>query len=272
MNIEEFMKKSPGIGLTTRLEIETNRFYLGRHYSEALEYYGAVPLHLGLIPKREYISESLKYLDGILLPGSDTDVNPLLYGEEPHRNLKKVIKEKDETDLMVLEEAEKLKMPVLAICYGCQSLNVSRGGTLFQDIQSQIDESLKHEQGIPLERNSHSIYIKEKSIIARLITKSDANDIIKEKTNNDKQIYNTSVNGKIFVNSHHHQSIKKVGNNLEATAWANDSVVECIEDTREDRFVLGVQWHPELSWKTDFLSGKIFEKFTEECRKFAESK
>lgn len=256
------MKKSPGIGLTTRLEIETNRFYLGRHYSEALEYFGAIPLHLGLIPKREYISESLKYLDGILLPGSDTDVNPLIYGEEPHRNLKKVIKEKDETDLIVLEEAEKLKMPVLAICYGCQSLNVSRGGTLYQDIDSQIDESLKHEQGIPLERNSHSITIKENSLLERLIT---PNDMIKSDIDTD-------INGKIYVNSHHHQSIKQIGKNLEATAWANDSVVECIEDTREDRFVLGVQWHPELSWKTDFLSNRIFEKFTEECRKFAESK
>lgn len=262
MNIEEFMKKSPGIGLTTRLEIETNRFYLGRHYSEALENFGAIPFHLGLIPKRVYISESLKYLDGILLPGSDTDVNPLIYGEEPHRNLKKVIKEKDETDLMVLEEAEKLKMPVLAICYGCQSLNVSRGGTLFQDIQSQIEESLKHEQGIPLERNSHSISIKENSLLARLITTTDE---IKKDLDRD-------TNGKLFVNSHHHQSIKQIGKNLEATAWANDSVVECIEDTRDDRFVLGVQWHPELSWKTDLLSNKIFEKFTEECRKFAESK
>ncbi len=237
--------------MTTRLELETGRFYLGRHYSEALENFGTVPFHLSLIPKREYISESLKYLDGILLPGSDTDVNPLIYGEEPHKNLKKVIKEKDETDLLVLEEAEKLKMPILAICYGCQSLNVSRGGTLFQDIESQIDNSLKHEQGVPLERNSHSISIKENSLLERLITTVN---------NADK---------KITVNSHHHQAIKKVGKNLDASAWANDSVIECIEDVREDRFVLGVQWHPELSWKNDFLSKKIFEKFTEECRKFA---
>jgi putative glutamine amidotransferase len=74
------------------------------------------------------------------------------------------------------------------------------------------------------------------------------------------------------VNSHHHQSINQIGINLAASAWANDCVVECIEDIRKDRFVLGVQWHPELSWKSDFLSKKIFEKFTEECEKFAAGK
>lgn len=248
------MNKSPKIGLTTRLELEADRFYLGRHYSEALEYFGALPLHIGLIPKRKYIAECLKALDGVLLPGSDTDVNPLLYGEEPHRNLKKVICEKDETDLMVLEEAEKLKMPILAICYGCQALNVSRGGTLYQDIQSQIENAIRHDQGKPLERKSHSIQIKEDSKLMRLITTKN-----KEKNN-------------LQVNSHHHQSIKEVGKNLIASAWAKDSVIECIEDKREDRFVIGVQWHPELSWKTDDLSNKIFETFTEECRKFASSK
>jgi len=248
------MEQSPKIGLTTRLELETNRFYLGRHYSEAVEHFGAVPLHLGLIPKRGYIAESLKHLDGILLPGSDTDVNPLIYGEEPHRNLKKVVTEKDETDLLVLEEAEKLNLPILAICYGCQVLNVSRGGTLFQDIDSQINNSLKHEQGKPLERNSHSIKIKEQSLLARLIISTD------------------SDRNKILVNSHHHQSINQIGINLAASAWANDCVVECIEDVRKDRFVLGVQWHPELSWKSDFLSKRIFEKFTEECEKFAAGK
>lgn len=254
------MKKLPKIGLTTRLELETNRFYLGRHYSEAVEYFGAIPFHLGLIPKRRYISESMKHLDGVLLPGSDTDVDPAFFGEEPHRKLKKVIREKDETDLLVLDEAEKLKIPVLAICYGCQSLNVSRGGSLFQDIESQIENSLKHEQGIPLERNSHRIKIEEESLLMRLIT------------NGKRKCLNADLRNKFFVNSHHHQSIKNVGKNLKVSARANDSVIECIEDTREDRFVLGVQWHPELSWKIDFLSKRIFEKFVEVCRKFAEDK
>jgi putative glutamine amidotransferase len=227
-----------------RLELETRRFYLGRDYSEALQGLGAVPTHLSLIPDREYISDCLKSFDGILLPGSDTDIDPHRFGEEPHPKLKKNIFEKDETDALVIEEAEKLGLPILAICYGMQALNVFRGGTLVQDIESQIENFLRHEQGIPLERNSHSIDIEENSRLLRLITTKNT----------------------VRVNSHHHQAVKTLGKNLKATAWAKDGVVECIEDIRENCFVLGVQWHPELSWKTDELSRRIFETFIEECK------
>jgi putative glutamine amidotransferase len=225
-----------------RLETDTNRFYLGRDYSEALAGLGAVPFHLSLIPDRQYISESLKNLDGILLPGSDTDVDPLRFGEEPHTKLKKIIWEKEETDLLVLDEAEKLNLPVLGICFGMQILNVWREGTLIQDIESQISNSIKHEQGQPLARNSHTLVVEEKSLISTL-----------------------SEVEKPVVNSHHHQAINKLGRNLRATSWTKDGVIESIEDTQDERFILGVQWHPELSWKTDKLSKNIFETFINEC-------
>jgi putative glutamine amidotransferase len=227
-----------------RLELDTRRFYLGRDYSEAIEGLGAIPFHLSLIPNEEYIAEALKNLDGILLPGSDTDVDPRYFGEEPHPKLKRIIPEKEETDLLVLAQAEKLKMPLLGICFGMQALNVARGGSLFQDIEAQIPDAIKHEQGTPLERGSHTIEIESESLLASLAANK------------------TSAR----VNSHHHQSIKAVGENLKATARAKDGVIECIEDTRNDRFVLGVQWHPELSWKTDELSGNIFETFIANCK------
>jgi putative glutamine amidotransferase len=238
------MSRKPVIGLTMRLELETDRFYLGRDYSEALEALGAIPYHISLIPNQTYISEIVKNLDGILLPGSDTDVDPLLFGEEPRPNLKKIIPEKENTDLMILAEAEKLNKPVLGICFGMQVLNVSRGGTLIQDIESEIENCVKHEQGRPLARNSHSIEFEAESLIARLITNEN----------------------EVKVNSHHHQAIGKLGAHLKTTARAKDGVVECIEDTRADRFVLGVQWHPELSWRTDTLSKNIFESFIKACR------
>lgn len=232
------------IGLTMRLELETDRFYLGRDYSEALESLGAIPYHISLIPNESYISEIVKNVDGILLPGSDTDVDPLIFGEEPRPNLKRIIPEKENTDLMILAEAEKLNKPLLGICFGMQVLNVSRGGTLIQDIESEIENSVKHEQGKPLARNSHSLEIEKESMLSRLITNG----------------------GCVKVNSHHHQAIGKVGKNLKATAWAKDGVVECLEDTRSERFVLGVQWHPELSWNSDALSKNIFESFISACR------
>lgn len=242
------MRKKPVIGLTMRLEIETNRFYLGRDYSEAIEAFGAVPFHIALIPSKNYLSEILKIVDGILLPGSDTDVDPLIYGAEPQPRLKKIVPEKDATDLMVLREAEKLNLPVLAICYGMQVLNVSRNGTLYQDIETDIEDCVKHEQGEPLGRSSHRIEIRPESRLQELIAK------------------NGKKGGVIKVNSHHHQAIRKVGKNLIDTAWAKDGVIECIEDTRKERFVLGVQWHPELSWKTDTVSANIFKSFIAACK------
>lgn len=226
-----------------RLELDTRRFYLGRDYSEALEAMGALPVHIALIPKPDYISRVLEGLDGVLLPGCDSDLDPALYGEQPHPKLGRVVPEKDQTDMLVLEEAEKRNLPVLAICFGVQALNVFRGGTLIQDIESQVPNCIKHEQGRPLERNSHSIDIEKGSILAGFAANRDI----------------------AMVNSHHHQAIKSVGRDLKATAWAKDGIIECIEDTREGKFVFGVQWHPELSWNSDDISSEIFRVFVDRC-------
>ncbi len=241
------MSKRPLIGITMRLELETRRFYLGRDYSEAIVAAGGIPIQIPLIPNSEYIRELVGGLDGVLLPGSDTDPDPYRYGEHPHNALKKVVEEKDETDLMVLAAAEELRLPIFGICYGHQILNVSRGGSLYQDISSQVESALKHDQGPPLERNSHRLRIDDDSILASLVE---------------------SGNEDVRVNSHHHQAIKVVGSKLRAVAWAADGVIEAVEDTREGRFVVGVQWHPELSWKTDHLSRSLFEEFVRHCKSF----
>jgi putative glutamine amidotransferase len=235
--------RKPRIGITMRLESETNRFYLGRDYSEAIEGLGAIPIHISLIPNKDYIADIVSDLDGILLPGSNTDVDPLRFGEEPHPKLGRVIFEKEETDLLVIKEAEKRNLPILGICFGMQILNVYRGGTLIQDIESQVENCIKHQQGKPFERNSHSIKVADNSRLSRLIT--------------------TKV---MQVNSHHHQAVREVGENLTATSHANDGIIESIEDIRHDKFIVGVQWHPELSWKTDELSRKLFETFIEQCK------
>lgn len=240
------MRKRPKIGITMRLEMETRRFYLGRDYSEAIEACGGVPVHLSLIPKQGYIAEALNGLDGILLPGSNTDTDPAYYGEEPHPKLGTVIPEKDETDRMVLDGAERLNLPLLGICFGMQALNVSRGGSLIQDIESQIDSCIKHDQGKPYERTSHTLKIDAASTLAGL-----------------EAVKNSA--GAVRVNSSHHQAVNRVGTNLKAVAWATDGVVECIEDTRPERFALGVQWHPEITFSNDKLSRKIFELFLERC-------
>jgi len=227
-----------------RLEHETNRFYLGRDYAEAVEAAGGTPIHIALIPKEEFIIDLVSDLDGILLPGSASDVDPGYWNEEPHPKLGRVIPEKDQTDLMVLAAAEERGIPVFGICFGMQSLNVSRGGSLIQDIESDVKGPIQHQQGIPRDRNSHSIKLTAGSIIEKALGVGSLT---------------------IKVNSHHHQAIRNVGKNLRPIAWANDGVVEGVEDTREGRFAVGVQWHPELSWSWDTLSGNLFRLFVDAC-------
>ena len=231
-------RRRPRIGITMRLELETDRFYLARYYSEAVEAAGGLPMHISLIPRRNYISGVVADLDGVLLPGSDSDVNPLRYGAEPHARLGSVHPVKDETDLLVLEVIEKRNLPLLAICFGMQVLNVSRGGTLIQDIPSAWPNAISHQQGAPRDRPSHAVKIGKQGLLASVAQAEQA-----------------------IVNSHHHQAVDKVGSDLIATAWASDGVIEAIEDPRPERFVLGVQWHPELGWKADTLSQALFARF-----------
>jgi putative glutamine amidotransferase len=228
----------PRIGITIRLELETDRFYLSRYYSEAVEAAGGAPVHISLIPRREYIETLMSGLDGILLPGSDSDVDPLRYGREPHPMLGSVQPLKDATDLLVLEEVERRGVPLFAICFGMQALNVSRGGTLIQDIPSEMPKAINHQQGAPRDRRSHKVRLLEGSLLAQLAG-SDA----------------------ALVNSHHHQAIETVGSELVATAWTADGLVEAVEDPRGDRVALAVQWHPEIAWEKDDFSRALFDKF-----------
>lgn len=236
----------PRIGITMRLEMPTRRFYLGRDYCEAVAACGGLPLHIGLIPDREYIRLAVEGLDGILLPGSNTDIDPAFYGRDPHERLGTVIPEKDLTDRLVLEAAEEKGLSVLGICYGMQALNVWRGGSLFQDIRSEVSGSVKHDQGEPYTRLSHSISIADGSRLSKI-----ASECV--------------VPGDARVNSSHHQAVDRIGDGLTPTAWAPDGLVEAIEDTRDDLFIMGVQWHPEMTFGGDELSRRIFESFIANC-------
>src|ERR1043166_656220 len=123
------MDRRPRIGIPMRIELPTDRFYLSRYYSEAVEAAGGAPVHISLIPKPDYINSVADGLDGILL----------------------------------IDAAERKQISVFAICFGMQILNVSRGGTLIQDIESQVPEAIKHEQGAPRDRASHRINVAQKT-------------------------------------------------------------------------------------------------------------
>jgi len=237
------MQRRPRIGIAMRIDHPTERFYLARHYSEAVEAAGGAPVHISLIPSAEYVEAVVEGLDGILLPGSDSDVDPLRYGQQPHLALGAVHELKDETDLLIIAAAERRQIPLFAICFGMQVLNVSRGGTLIQDIRSQVPGAIKHEQGAPRNRPSHSVKISPGSKLNQIIETED-----------------------LLVNSHHHQAIDTLGADLVSTAWSADGVIEAFEDPRPDRFVLAVQWHPEMGWQNDLVSQRLFNSFVAQAR------
>ncbi len=240
-------RQRPRIGITMRFA-EKGDFYLRREYSQAIEALGGIPLLLPLIPQAEFVEQLLDELDGILLPGSDSDVDPLRYSDEPRPNLGRVEPLRDEMDLLMLAGSEQRGMPVLGICFGMQTLNVARGGKLIQDIETEVRHPLAHRQTGSPARRSHFITVEAGS---RLITLSGAE--------------------KITVNSHHHQSVSKIGENLKITARTSDGVIEAVEDPRANRFVVGVQWHPELGWENDQFSQDIFNAFLAAAAEYREA-
>lgn len=230
--------EKPLIGVTTRLNEKDDQFYLRRYYAEAIYSAGGIPIYLPLIPEQDYLETVTNNLDGVVLSGSNSDVDPLRYGQGPHIKLGAVSYERDETDILLLQLCENKRIPVLAICYGMQLLNVYRGGTLFQDLEAQIEDVLKHRQEGNYARPSHSIKIKEESLLAILAGGNTAR-----------------------VNSHHHQGVDTLGQDLEPIAWSADGLVEAIVNTRPDHFILGVEWHPEAGWEKDQLSQALFRHF-----------
>lgn len=238
------MAQRPLIGITMRLELSTRRFYLGRDYCEAVFASGGMPIQIPLIPDAEYIRQVVSRLDGVLLPGCDSDPDPTLYGEDPHPGLGAVVPEKDATDLLVIAEAEKRSIPLFGICFGMQILNVARGGSLIQDIPSHVPNAINHQQGVPRERNSHRIRIENGSLIGEL----------------------SKTVEEVKVNSHHHQAVKVLGESLTSTSKTSDGVIESMEDST-GKPVFAVQWHPELSYETDPLSRALFEHFVSVCGK-----
>jgi putative glutamine amidotransferase len=232
----------PWIGIPTRYHEKSE--YIGqiRHYLDAVLWAGGLPLMIPTVDDRAVVAEYVQHVDGILLPGSPTDIDPKHYGAPSHEKLGKLYPERDATDFAILDFVEsRPAIPVLGICFGVQSLNVHRGGSLVQDIPAQVDKAVIHDEDDPKPAARHVVRIAEHSLIGSIAGRSDMD-----------------------VNSYHHQAVEKPGRNLRPVAFANDGVIEAVEDTT-GRFVVGVQWHPERGWKDDPFSKALFSKFIEQA-------
>ena len=233
----------PVIGLPSRMDPGADNQYLSRQYADAILGAGGIPVIIPLLEKPSVIRGLTDTLDGVLLTGSSSDVDPRKYGADREPQCGPVQPLRDETDFQLLDIALSTRKPVLGICFGMQSLNVFMGGTLIQDIGSRVGTTIVHDNPGTEGRPAHGIEISPGSVLQELAGGLNAD-----------------------VNSTHHQAIDRVAPGLHVIARASDGVVESVINADSDRWILGVQWHPEKSYRYDLLSKRIFELFMSRCR------
>jgi putative glutamine amidotransferase len=210
--------------------------YTFNAYSEAVLSSGGAPLLIPVAQSGDSLDAILHSLGGLILSGGP-DINPRAYGEAPLAGLGDIDEDLDRTELEIARRATACDLPVLGICRGIQILNVSRGGTLYQDIAGQVEHSINHVQKARKGVNTHSVRIEGGTLLHRIFNRK-----------------------KIWVNGRHHQAVKDVASNLAIGARAEDGVIEAVEDPARP-FTVAVQWHPEGTWKTDPHSKRLFHAF-----------
>ncbi len=222
----------------------SDREYAGRalpQYQRAVEMAGGEPVTIPLDRPPAEVMKLIERCDGVLLPGSRADVDPAKYDEkrDPHTNAADPAR--DTVDELLLQDAYNMKKPVLGICYGMQTLNVYRTGTLIQHIESAINHAAG--RAVPV---AHNVEVEPNSKLGDILPESHA----------------------VPVNSSHHQSADAIGDGLRVVARSSeDGIIEAVEGTSPDHFVLAVQWHPERSVDDDEASRAIFRALVEAARK-----
>jgi putative glutamine amidotransferase len=235
------------------LPLSTDPEYVERslpQYEHAVRMAGGETVRIPLDLSGPELKRLIESCAGVLLPGSKTDVDPAKYGARKHEKTAPADPKRDAVDCYLLDHAYEARKPVFGICYGLQSLNVYRAGTLVQHIPDFLPTGMRginHAAGrtVPV---AHDAEIDADSKLARIISNS------------------ASHSTRIPVNSSHHQSVDRAGTALRIVSRCpNDGIIEALEGTDPNHFVLAVQWHPERSVDDDELSRAMFRAFIEEA-------
>jgi len=235
------------IGLSVNHKEGTSR--IADAYVNAVLKVGGTPVLIPLTTNEAILEEIITQIDGLILSGGGDIYSPF-YGEEVHPAVDDYDLERDRYDIALVKQAAERQLPILGICRGCQLINVAFGGTLIQDIPSQVPKSIvNHNQEEAREVATHSI---------RIISGSLLNKIVHSE--------------QIKVNSFHHQAVKTVAPGFAAVAWTEDGVIEAIESS-EEKVILGVQWHPENGAAAgDPVMLDLFRRLVDEAAIFAKAK
>jgi len=220
-------------------------------YERAVEQAGGEPVRIPLDQTPSEVMKLIERCDGVLLPGSNADVDPSKFGAARSPRTAAADPRRDTVDELLLQDAYNMRKPVLGICYGLQSLNVYRTGSLIQHIPDFLPEELRnrvnHEAGKKV-AIAHAVEIDKDSKLAEIVNTKDGESSAPKATNRVMP-----------VNSSHHQSADTIGDGLRIAARCpDDDIVEALEGTAPDHFVLAVQWHPERSVDEDEPSRAIF--------------
>jgi putative glutamine amidotransferase len=231
------------IGITANIKNE-NLLTVGQDNISSITKADGVPIVLPNLTDEASIKQLVASIDGLLVTGGG-DIDPTLFGEEPHPELGEICPDRDQFELLMIKECLKLDKPILAICRGCQILNIAAGGDMFQDIYAQCDqELLQHYQKAPRTHTSHYIEVTKQSFFQQIVQATQ-----------------------FKVNSFHHQAVRRIAEGFEVCAVSSDGIIEAFE-SKNHRFVLATQWHPEnLLLKDDVYSLKLFKAFVDACKR-----
>jgi putative glutamine amidotransferase len=221
-------------------------------YEHAVQLAGGHPVRIPLDKPTAEIMPLIASCDGVLLPGSNADVDPARFHAARSAHTAPADPRRDEVDSLLLDDAYKLCKPVLGICYGLQSINVYRGGSLIQHIPDFLPEEtrskINHEAGKGV-AVAHRVEIESDAALTKIIASSP--DGLSGRRNGESLT--------LPVNSSHHQSADAIGQGLRIVARCpDDGIIEALEGTSPEHFVVAVQWHPERSVEDDRASLAVF--------------
>ena len=216
-------------------------------YSSAIERSGGLPVIIPYTEDEKSLSEYIKVCDGFLFSGG-CDIEPARFGEETKDTCGNIQKNRDSLEFSVFKKAFEAKKPIVGICRGIQVINVALGGTLYQDIPSELPSEIPHRQSGPKNLPSHEVKILSDTPLMELIGKE-----------------------RMTANSFHHQAIKALGEGLEVMALADDGIIEAVFYNGKN-YILGYQWHPERLCDTNEDNKTLFDNFINTCQKEKEDR